>query len=99
MKAYKELLASKVRLIILVTLRGERTRSLTETMLQAQLDAEGYKRPLEYLRVQLRALEDMDAIKVTDAGCELIAQLLRLGRAHLDLRVELDGVANPADEI
>ena len=96
MSGYKEHMAKDARLVILRTLAGERDYTLNETILTAALDAFGHRQSREWVRTQLRKLEELGAVTLTEAGTVLIATITRTGLDHLELRTEVEGVARPS---
>lgn len=96
MTDFSEHLARSARLIILRALAAETSRTLNEVVLQAQLEAFGVNRARGYVRTQIRALADLDAVRVREAGSVMIAALTQTGLDHVEGRAEVDGVDRPA---
>ena len=96
MSSYKEHMAADARLVILRTLAKERDYRLNETILTAALDSFGHRQSREWVRTQLRKLEVLGAVTLTEAGSVLVATVTRTGLDHLDLRTTIEGVLRPS---
>lgn len=97
MTEYNDFLAANARLIILKELAKQPGHTLNQTLLQKVLDDFGHRRSTDWVRTQMRALADLNAVTLTEAGSVLIARLKQAGRDHLDGRIELSGVDSPSD--
>lgn len=98
MADYKQHIERHGRLIILEVLAREFNGHLREELIQKALDALFITRSIDWVRTQLRKLEELGAVKITEDGGRLIAGITRTGRDHVDRRSALDGVAWPEDE-
>ncbi|PWV97722.1 hypothetical protein DFR52_106247 [Hoeflea marina] len=88
---------AEARLVILKALAGEIDYRLSDSMLVTMLEAFAIKRGREYVRNQLRWLHNSaGAIRVTEAGTALIAELTEAGLDHVEFRRILDGVKRPS---
>lgn len=96
--SFNDLIIGDARLCILKELARQVDGRLNEVALMHVLDTFGIRRPREWVRTQLRALEQLDAVNVTEVGTVMIASLTKNGRDHVDRRAVIDGVARPADE-
>lgn len=94
---YKDYLMEKGRLIILQAIAREFNGHLREDLLQKALDADFLSRSLEWVRTQLRKLEELGAVSIIEDGGKLIAGITSVGRDHVERRSPLDGVAWPED--
>jgi hypothetical protein len=99
MTDFRQYIAADVRLIILRELASQPDYRLNETLLLRVLETFGHRRSRDYLRDQLRWLEEMGAVTLTEAGTVLIAELTRRGRDHVERRVVIEGVARPSPEV
>lgn len=90
-------IAADARLLVLKELARQADGRLNDVVLERVLDTYGVRRSREWLRTQLRALAELGAIGVAEAGALLVAELRRAGRDHVERRAVLDGVARPAD--
>jgi len=94
---YSDFVSANARLVMLKELAKQHGGILNETLLAKVLDVFGYRRSREWVRVQMRALEDVGAIELSQAGTVLIAKLKRQGRDHVEGRIVLDGVDVPSE--
>ncbi|MAZ84135.1 MAG: hypothetical protein CME90_11085 [Hoeflea sp.] len=97
--SYEEHLQADARLTILKELSRQTDGRLNETVLTAVLDAFGYRKSRDWVRTQLRALEDIGAITLAQAGTVFIASITRAGQDHVDRRTILEGVQRPSPEV
>lgn len=96
--SYAEHLEADARLVILRELAGQLDGRLNESILTTVLDAFGYHRSRDWTRTQLRKLDDVGAVKITEAGTVMIASITRAGLDHVERRAILEGVARPSPE-
>lgn len=96
--SYDAYLAADARLVVLKELARQPAGSLNEALLTHVLDTFGHRRSREWVRTQLRKLEELGAVKLTEAGSVLIAAITRAGLDHVERRALLDGVATPSPE-
>ncbi|WP_153769243.1 hypothetical protein [Labrenzia sp. CE80] len=94
--SYAEHAAADCRLIILKALAKEADHRLNETMLSHVLETFGHSKSRDYIRTQLRQLEDLLAVRLTEAGSVLVAELMRSGLDHVERRAFLAGVLKPS---
>lgn len=97
MSGLSELIAKDARLVILKELAGQVDGRLNEVALIHVLDAFGIKRSREWVRTQLLALAELDAVTVEEVGTVMVASLSRRGHDHVERRAVIDGVARPSD--
>lgn len=95
---YAEHTAHDCRLIILKALAKENDGRLNETILTRVLENFGHLKTRDYVRIQIRKLEEFGAVKVTEVGSVLVADLLRPGLDHVERRAFLEGVGRPSLE-
>jgi len=91
-----DIIRAEARLIILRALADEPRYSLNETLLQAQLETFGIARSRGWVREELRRLEDLGGVTITEAGTVMIATLTEKGRDHIERRLVIDGVKRPS---
>lgn len=96
---FEEHLAQDARLVILKELATQRDGRLNETLIEKVLDVFGYRRSRDWIRTQLRAMADLGAITLTEAGSVMVAAIARAGRDHLERRGDIEGIATPSDEV
>jgi repressor of nif and glnA expression len=94
--SYAEFAAEDARLVILKELAAMGDGRLNENILVRVLDAFGYRRSREWVRTQLRKLEDVGAVVLVEAGSVLVASITRSGLDHVERRSVLEGVARPS---
>lgn len=97
--SYSEHVARDARLVILRALAKETDGRLNETVLTAALDSFGYRRSRDWVRTQLRMLEEVGAVANTEAGSILVASLTRAGLDHVERRTVIEGIARPSPEV
>lgn len=85
------------RLIILQELAKQTAARGNDQLMVRALDAYGISRSRAWVRTQLRALEEIDAVQLDAAGDLLIVTLRTAGRDHVERRGRLEGVARPSD--
>jgi hypothetical protein len=90
-------IAADARLMILRELAQQTGGRANDLVLARVLDTYGVNRSRDWLRTQLRALAELEAVALSDAGELMIAELRRAGRDHVERRGLIEGVARPAD--
>ncbi|PCI03861.1 MAG: hypothetical protein COB78_05770 [Hyphomicrobiales bacterium] len=98
MKDYKDDYNEDARLTILIELAEENSRTLNETALRRALKVFGFRRDRNWVREQLKVMEDLGAITITRAGTVFIAVLTRAGRDHVEQDVVIEGITVPSEE-
>lgn len=96
--SYENHLIEDARLVILKELAAQPAQSLNEKIVVAVLDKFGHRRSRDWVRTQLRKLEELGAVSLVEAGSVLIATLRRAGLDHVERRSFLEGVAKPSPE-
>lgn len=94
--SYEDFLTTDARLVILKELAGQPDGRLNEVLLEKVLDVFGHRRSREWIRTQLRKLEELGAVRINEAGTVLVASITRAGVDHVERRSFLDGVAKPS---
>lgn len=97
--SYDDKVAEDGRLVILKELASQVDGRLNEVTLMRVLDTFAIKRSREWVRTQLRKLNELEAIRLSEAGTVMIAQLTTLGRNHVERREVIDGVSRPSDDV
>lgn len=95
---YEEHLQADARLVILKELTRQPDGRLNEALMEKVLDAFGYRRSREWIRTQLRKLEEIGAVRLIEAGTVLVASITRAGIDHVERRSVIEGVARPSPE-
>lgn len=93
---YEEHLTQDARLVILKELAIQPDGRLNEVILERVLDAFGHRRSREWIRTQLRKLEELGGVRIDEVGTVLVAAISRAGMDHVERRSFLDGVARPS---
>ncbi len=96
--SYETLVAQDARLIVLKELAMQTDGRSNEVVLTRVLDAFGIRRSRDWVRTQLTAMAELDAVRVSEAGTVLVATLTKAGRNHVDRRSVIAGIARPSDE-
>jgi hypothetical protein len=93
------IIREQARLIMLRELAVQPNYALNDSLLAATLEAFGVYRPREWVRDEMRWLETMGAVGITEvsaeAGTVLIATLKPKGRDHVEHRLLIEGVKRP----
>lgn len=95
--SYADLIAAQARLHILKELHRQTDGRLNDMLVRGALDIVGIQRSRDFVRTQLRKLEELGAIELTVAGEMLIAHLAPAGRDHIAERSVIEGIARPSD--
>jgi hypothetical protein len=96
MSDFENLVRKEARFIILRRLIDEPSFSLIDSLLHQSLDASGINRSRDWVRAEMRYLEQIGAVKITQVGNNIIATLEERGRDHVERRTVLDGVKRPS---
>ncbi len=90
--------AGDARLIMLRELAQQTDARSNEVVLDRVLDASGFRRSRDWLRTQLRALAELEAVQVETVAGIMVVTLRRAGRDHVERRSVIEGVSRPADQ-
>ena len=93
---YDEHMTHDARLVILKELSTQADGRLNEALIEKVLDVFGHHRSREWIRTQLRKLEELGAVRIDEAGTVLVARITRAGVDHVERRSVLEGVARPS---
>jgi len=96
MSGYEEYLQLDARLVILRGLTRQADGRLNEVLITRILDEFGYNRSREWVRTQMRKMEDVGAVRLSEAGTVLVATITRAGLDHAERRTILEGIARPS---
>ncbi len=99
MSDYNQFVTADARLVILKELARQTDGRLNETILTTVLDTFGHHKSREWVRTQLRKLDELGAITIIEAGTVLIASITRSGLDHVERRAVIEGVAKPSPEV
>jgi ribosomal protein L12E/L44/L45/RPP1/RPP2 len=90
-------IARDARLAILNELAKQVDGRLNDQAMTHVLDVIGVRRSRDWVRTQIRALAELDAVRLIEAGELLVAELTSTGRDHVERRIIIEGVARPRD--
>ncbi len=94
--SFTDSLVQDARLRILQALVRQTDHRLGDGMLVVELDAWGHRRSRDWVRTQLRALAELDAVRiVNDSPAVVVAELTRAGHDHATRRGVIEGVKRP----
>lgn len=93
--SYDQFLVGNARLVLLRSL-VDMQGAANETILHAELDRFGHRRSRDWLRTQMRWLESVGAVKISEAGSQLVASITRAGVDHVERRAVIEDVARPS---
>ncbi len=99
MSGYEDYLQLDARLVILKGLARQADGRLNEVLVTRILDEFGYNRSREWVRTQMRKMEDVGAVRLSEAGTVLVATITRAGLDHAERRTILEGIARPSPEV
>lgn len=89
-------LEEDARLVMLKELASQTNYTLNETILHRVIETFGHSRSRDWLRTQLRAMEELGAVTLTQAGTVLIAVISPAGIDHVLRRRVIEGIARPS---
>tara|TARA_R110000787_G_scaffold211281_7_gene321170 strand:+ start:5486 stop:5776 length:291 start_codon:yes stop_codon:yes gene_type:complete len=92
---YKEHENQHLRLTILRTLKVDTDYQINESLLRDAIKVYGFGPSRDALRVQLRWLEEMGMVEITDLGALLVARLTERGADVAIGAATVDGVKRP----
>lgn len=84
------------RLCILRELAKQTDGRANESILAEVLVAFGHNRSREWLRTQLRKLEEIGAVRLHFVGDYMVPEITRAGLDHVERRVVIEGVKRPS---
>ena len=97
--SYEQHLTEDARLVILKELSRQIDGRLNEALLARVLDAFGYRKARDWVRTQLRAMDGLGAVTVSEQGSVLVAAITRAGKDHVERRSVIEGIAQPSPEV
>lgn len=98
MSNFDEFLTHDARLVMLRELAARVDFRLNESALTKVLDLFGHHRSRDWVRTQLRKLEELGAVKVSEAEKIMVATITRAGLDHVERRSVIEGVSKPSPE-
>lgn len=95
--SFEEFNRRDARLVILRALADQSDGRMNETLLTRTLETFGHRKSRDWVRTQMRALEELGAIRVIAASPDfVIGELTRIGQDHVDRRAFVEGVDRPS---
>lgn len=94
--SYDEFMTKAARLVILKELAQQADGRLNEVILERVLDVFGHRRSRDWIRTQLRKLQELGAVHVDEVGTVMVATLTRAGLDHVERRSFVEGVDRPS---
>lgn len=85
-----------LRLTLLRALSDDPGKTANESLLQRVAESFGFNYTREEIRAELQFLANSKAVKLREVSDIFVATLLQRGQDHLDRRVEIAGVNQPA---
>ncbi|WP_336801546.1 VpaChn25_0724 family phage protein [Kaistia sp. MMO-174] len=92
-------LVEDARLVILRELVRQLDGRLNETLITRVLETFGHRRSRDWTRTQLRKLSELGAVRISEAGTIMIAEITRAGVDHVERRSQIEGIARPSPEV
>lgn len=96
--SYMRVVQEHLRLIILRALAQEPNRTGNDSYLCDVAKGYGIDRGRDLVRQEIRWLENMGAVRVSEMGGTLIVTALERGVDHAERRIVLEGVRRPSPE-
>lgn len=93
---YEEHMTHDARLVMLKELARQADGRMNEVILERVLDVFGHRRSRDWIRTQLRKLEELGAVRLDEVGTVMVATLTRAGLDHVERRSFIEGVARPS---
>ena len=92
----EEHMTHDARLVMLKELARQADGRMNEVILERVLDVFGHRRSRDWIRTQLRKLEELGAVRLDEVGTVMVATLTRAGLDHVERRSFIEGVARPS---
>lgn len=97
MDTYPDHYNQEARLVILKALAEQNDYRLNDSMLLQVMERYAISRGRSYLRSQLNWLRDSaSAVRLTEAGTAVIAEITETGLDHVERRQVIDGIKRPS---
>ena len=93
---YPEFQRKDARLVMLRALHEQPDDRLNETLLLETLKTFGYRKTKEFVRTELRVMEELGAVILHPAGEFLTAEITQAGTNHVERVTTIDGIARPS---
>lgn len=92
----EDIVRQEARLVMLRHMAGEANYSLSESLAVPLLDQFGISKSREWIRAEFGVLEEIGAVRLSQAGSVMIATATARGLDHVAGRTVLDGVKRPS---
>jgi uncharacterized protein HemX len=92
----KDIIREEARLIMLRELAAQANYSLNESLLQQTLESFGIAKARDWVREELRRMEDLGAISIVLAGSVAVATATMKGIDHVQHRLNIEGIKRPS---
>ncbi len=84
------------RLVMLRALYDQEDDRLNQSRLLDVLKVFGYKRDINFVRTELRAMRELGAVILHEAGTFMVAEITDRGTLHVERAVTIDGIRRPS---
>ncbi len=96
--SYSDYLKRDLRLVLLRSLADQPGYVANDRILQIEANRFGLERSRDVIRAELRWLDEVGAVRLTDAGSVMVARLSRRGLEHVQGLTEIEGINKPSPE-
>lgn len=86
----------EARLIVLKALAAEVNGRLNSELVRLSLESFGISRTRDWVHAELGFLQDVGALKLSDAGTVKVAAITQRGLDHVMRLIAIDGVKRPS---
>jgi len=93
------IIREEARLIMLRELAAQTNYSSNESLLQKTLETFGIFKPRDWVREEMRRMEDLGAVTITIAGSMMIATATVKGIDHVERRLAIEGIKRPSPQV
>lgn len=93
-----DIIRHEARLIMLRELATQANYSSNESLLQAMLETFGITKPRDWVREELRRMEDLGAVSLSMAGSVMVATATTKGLDHVERRLTIEGIKRPSPQ-
>jgi hypothetical protein len=90
------IIREEARLIILRELAEQPNNALNDALLQRTLETFGIARSREWVREELRRMEDLGAVTLVQAGTVSVATATTKGLDHVGRLLMIEGIKRPS---
>lgn len=94
--SYSKHIEEDARLIILRELHAQPDGRLSDGILAHVLENFGHNRSRDWVKTQIRRMEELGAVVSTEVGSVLVPQITKLGVEHVLRRARIEGIKQPS---